>query len=76
MKRNYNENRGYTDESMSTYIRNYIDHPGDDGNLPLGKKHQKPTMEEISKSIESMIDIYKKNFISERWRYGNYYRGK
>lgn len=63
MKRNYNENRGYTDKSMSAYIRNYIDHPGDDGNLPLGKKRQKPTMEEIRKSIESMIDIYKKNFI-------------
>lgn len=58
-----NKNREYTDKSMSTYIRNYIDHPGDDGNLPLGQKRLKPTMEEIRESIESLIDIYKKNFI-------------
>ena len=45
---------------MSTYIRNYIDHPGNDPSLPKG---QKPTMEEIRKSIESMIVVYKKNFI-------------
>lgn len=55
-------NRGYTDKSMSTYIRNYIDHPGDDRTLPVGKQRQKPTMEEIRKSIESMIYIYKNNF--------------
>lgn len=58
-----NSNRGYKDKSMSTYIRNYIDHPGDDPSLPEGQKRQKPTMEEIRKSIESMIDIYNKNFI-------------
>ena len=57
-----NLNRGYTDKSMSTYIRNYIDHPGDDRTLPVGKQRQKPTMEEIRKSIESMIYIYKNNF--------------
>lgn len=57
-----NQHNGYADKSMSTYIRNYIDHPGDDSNLPAGQKRQKPTIEEIRKSIESMIYIYNKNF--------------
>ena len=61
-----NENRGYIDKSMSTYIRNYIVHPGYDRNLPEGKKRQKPTLEEIRKSIENIIIIYKRNFIQER----------
>ena len=48
---------------MSTYIRNYIDHPGDDVRLPQDK-NEKPTMEDIRKSIDSMMKIYKDNFTS------------
>ena len=54
--------RTHTDMSMTTYIRNYIDHPGEDSNLPLGKKRLKPTMEEIKHSIDSMLNILKNEF--------------
>lgn len=57
-------NDGKFDQSMSTYIRNYIDHPGDDVHLPQGKKREKPTMEDIRKSIDSMMKIYKDKFTS------------
>lgn len=65
------------DKSMSTYIRNYIDHPGDLENVDVKKsdcaecnriptqnniKRTKPTEEEIKKSIEFMTKIYKNNF--------------
>ncbi len=65
------------DRSMSTYIRNYIDHPGDLTNLDVTKcgckecnristqnniKRTKPSEEDIKKSIEFMTKIYKNNF--------------
>ncbi len=65
------------DKSMSTYIRNYIDHPGDLTNVNVKKigceecnriptqnniKRTKPSDEDIKKSIEFMIKIYKNNF--------------
>lgn len=61
-----NNHQDYTDQSMSTYIRNYIDHPGDDDSLPEGQSRQKPTLEEIKKSIESMITIYKKEILLKK----------
>lgn len=65
------------DKSMSTYIRNYIDHPGDLTNVNVKKigceecnkittqnnvKRIKPSEEDIKKSIEFMTKIYKNNF--------------
>lgn len=65
------------DKSMSTYIRNYIDHPGDLTNVNVKKigceecnriptqnniKRTKPSEEDIKKSIEFMTKIYKNNF--------------
>ena len=65
------------DRSMSTYIRNYIDHPGNSTNLDVTKcshkecvkvatqnnvKRTKPSDEDIKKSIEFMTKIYKNNF--------------
>ncbi|MCY7123144.1 AAA family ATPase [Streptococcus mutans] len=49
-------NNSYQDKTMTSYIRNYIDHPGDcqDGQ-PVRKK---PTIEEIKDSIEFMLKIY------------------
>ena len=47
---------------MSTYIRNYLDHPGEDNSLPKGKYRNPPTMEEIKISIESMLNILEENF--------------
>ena len=52
----------YTDKSMISYIRNYIDHPGEDDNLPPGKNRFAPTDNEITKSILIMLDILKRNF--------------
>ena len=54
--------RQYTDKSMISYIRNYIDHPGEDDNLPPGKNRVAPTDNEITKSIQIMLDILKTNF--------------
>ena len=47
---------------MSTYIRNYLDRPGEDTNLYSGKSRNSPTPEEISQSIENMMKILKNNF--------------
>lgn len=55
-----NNNRNYTDQSMSTYIRNYINHPGEGNALPEGQSRTKPTIDKIRKSIESMMAIYDK----------------
>lgn len=47
---------GHKDKSMSSYIRNYIDHPGD---WPDGvTKRNAPTLEEISNSIKFMLTVY------------------
>uniref|UniRef100_UPI00359C2E4F ATP-dependent nuclease n=1 Tax=Lactococcus garvieae TaxID=1363 RepID=UPI00359C2E4F len=54
--------RNNTDQSMSTYIRNYLDHPGEDNSLPKGKYRNPPTTEEIKNSIESMLNILEENF--------------
>ena len=54
--------RTHTDKSMTTYIRNYIDHPGEDSTLPSGKKRLNPTMEEIKNSIDNMLNILKNEF--------------
>lgn len=45
---------------MSTYIRNYLDRPGEDTNLYSGKSRNSPTLEENSQSIENMMKILKK----------------
>lgn len=55
--KNVNPRSGYVDKSMSAYIRNYIDHPGDDNTLMNGEKREKPDSREIRKSIESMMKI-------------------
>ena len=47
---------------MSSYIRNYIDHPGNDESLPEGCSRNKPTIGEIRTSIESMMKIYTDNY--------------
>jgi hypothetical protein len=47
---------------MSTYIRNYLDRPGEDTNLYSGKSRNSPTLEENSQSIENMMKILKNNF--------------
>ena len=52
----------YTDQSMTTYIRNYLDHPGPDINLPSGMHRNEPTMDEITTSIKNMIDILQREF--------------
>lgn len=57
-----NKHNKYIDQSLSTYIRNYIDHPGDDDSLPAGHKRMKPTIDDIRASIESMMTIYNNNF--------------
>lgn len=58
-----NKNRDRVDRSMSTYIRNYIDHPGDDETLSEGYNRNKPTIVEIRRSIESMLKIYTDNYL-------------
>lgn len=58
----YNHIRGYTDKSMVSYIRNYIDHPVSNDPLPSGKNRVAPTDDEITKSIQIMLDILKTNF--------------
>jgi hypothetical protein len=47
---------------MTTYIRNYLDHPSEDTNLSSDKSRNSPTLEEISQSIENMMKILKNNF--------------
>lgn len=42
---------------MTTYIRNYIDHPNIDIALPDGKYRYAPTLGEITTSIENMLNI-------------------
>ncbi|WP_019770318.1 ATP-dependent nuclease [Streptococcus sobrinus] len=48
--------------TMSAYIRHYIDHPGDDSDLPANQKRSKPTIEEINNSIEFMLSVYEAEF--------------
>ncbi|WP_165210587.1 ATP-dependent nuclease [Streptococcus tangpeifui] len=49
-------NNSYQDKTMTSYIRNYIDHPGD---YPDGQPvRKKPTIEEIKDSIEFMLKVY------------------
>ena len=57
-----NTHNNYTDCSMTTYIRNYFDHPGEDDTLPPGKFRTHPTLEEIEISIKSMMEILENNF--------------
>lgn len=51
------QNTPYIDNSMTTYIRNYIDHPNIDIALPDGKYRYAPTLGEITTSIENMLNI-------------------
>ena len=55
---NKNPRDNRIDKSMSTYIRNYIDHPGNDDTLPSGFSRTKPNIDEIRESINNMIEIY------------------
>jgi hypothetical protein len=59
---NKNPRDGRVDKTMSSYIRNYIDHPGNDESLPEGCSRNKPTIGEIRTSIESMMKIYTDNY--------------
>ena len=61
-----NTHNNYTDQSMTTYIRNYLDHPGEDINLSSDKSRNSPTPEEISQSIENMMKILKNNFQAKK----------
>ena len=58
----YNQIGRYTDQSMTSYIRNYIDHPVPNSPLPSGKNRIEPTDDEITKSIQIMLDLLKTNF--------------
>lgn len=58
----YNYYGRYTDQSMTSYIRNYIDHPVTNSPLPSGKNRIEPTDDEITKSIQIMLDILRTNF--------------
>ncbi len=56
---NYNSGKvgeGHKDLTMASYIRNYIDHPGnwDDGVT----KRKAPTIDEIARSIKFMLSVY------------------
>lgn len=57
-----NTHNGYTDKSMISYIRNCIDHPEPGINFPPGKNRIEPTDNEITKSIQIMVEILKRNF--------------
>lgn len=59
---NKNPRDNRVDKTMSSYIRNYIDHPGNDKSLPEGYSRNKPTIGEIRTSIESMMKIYTDNY--------------
>ena len=59
---NKNPRDDRVDKTMSSYIRNYIDHPGNDESLPEGCSRNKPTIGEIRTSIESMMKIYTDNY--------------
>lgn len=59
---NKNPRDDRVDKTMSSYIRNYIDHPGNDESLPEGYSRNKPTIGEIRTSIESMMKIYTDNY--------------
>lgn len=55
----YNCYSGYVDKTMTVYIRNYFDHPGDDPNLEgSGKGRTKPKIEEIQDSIEFITSLF------------------
>lgn len=56
--------RGKTDKTMPAYIRNYIDHPGDDIDNTGNNIREKPTLEEIRDSIDFMVDL-NKSILSE-----------
>lgn len=62
----YNHYSKYTDKSMTCYIRNWIDHPGEPNDLPKGKHRKKPTSEEIKESIDFMISLIKKEEEKEK----------
>ncbi|EGO2668648.1 ATP-binding protein [Enterococcus faecalis] len=49
--------RSYTDKTMPVYIRNYIDHPGSNKNDTGINIREKPTQEELRKSINFMIKL-------------------
>jgi len=61
----YNHYRNNEDHTMTAYIRNYFDHPGDNPNSKDSRKRVKPTYEEIKRSIEFMthlLDTKLKNY--------------
>ncbi len=53
------------DKTMPAYIRNYIDHPGDDIDSTGSNRREKPTTEEIRNSIDFMLDLVSKFCQSE-----------
>ena len=61
----YNHYRGNEDHTMTAYIRNYFDHPGDNPGSKDSRKRSKPTYDEIKRSIEFMthlLDTKLKNY--------------
>ncbi|MCT6902621.1 MAG: ATP-binding protein [Lactobacillus sp.] len=61
----YNHYRDNEDHTMTAYIRNYFDHPGDNPNHEDSRKRVKPTYAEIKRSIEFMahlLDTKLKNY--------------
>lgn len=52
-----NKFKNYIDKTMPVYIRNYIDHPGDDKDDSGVDIREKPTTEEIRTSIDFMVEM-------------------
>ncbi|MBC1581150.1 ATP-dependent nuclease [Listeria seeligeri] len=51
-----NNHNNYIDKTMPVYIRNYIDHPGEDFEGKINKR-EKPNTSEIKKSIDFMVEL-------------------
>lgn len=55
----YNRHRGNVDKTMTVYIRNYFDHPGDDPNLKNSRRRRtKPEFEDIQASIKFITNLF------------------
>lgn len=54
-QKNINPSNQYEDKTLSCYIRNYFDHPGDNPNEPGSRK--KPDIEDVKSSIDFMLRL-------------------
>lgn len=55
----YNRHRGNVDKTMTVYIRNYFDHPGDDPDLKNSRRRRtKPEFEDIQASIKFITNLF------------------